>query len=209
MIIKVCGMREDQNIRETEQLGIDLIGLIFYPPSPRFVASKPGYLPQRAKKAGVFVNESPETIGRYIETYQLDFIQLHGHESPGVCRQWQQRGVKVIKSIPVSEQGDLRHTDLYEGCCDLLLFDTRTPSHGGSGVAFDWNILSDYQGDTPFLLSGGICDIDARRIRLISHPRLAGVDLNSRFELSPGLKDIERLAHFISEIKSKNNTCDE
>jgi Phosphoribosylanthranilate isomerase len=198
MIIKVCGMREADNIRKIEALGIDLIGFIFWPKSSRYVSERPAYLPTQCKRVGVFVDEDIETVKHIADEYALDYIQLHGHESPEYCIQLQ--GFHLIKAISVSSRDDIATYKAYEGFVDYLLFDTKCTSVGGSGQQFDWNVLSTYDGNTPFLLSGGIGPNDAEHIKAFRHPKCIGIDLNSRFEIAPGLKDINKLKTFIKSI---------
>ena len=200
-IIKVCGMTDGENIRQTEQLGVDFIGFIFYPRSPRFLFEMPTYLPVRSRRIGVFVNESKDNILMYADRFGLDYIQLHGNESPEYCHNLQATGMKLIKAFSIATPRDLSSVSAYEGLCQYYLFDTKTPQYGGSGNQFDWTLLNRYTGNTPFLLSGGINQYSAAAIRNFHHPRLAGVDINSRFESSPGLKDIGRIQTFISELR--------
>lgn len=200
MIIKVCGMREAENIRAADALPIQMMGFIFYPKSTRYVAKRPEYLPRNTRRVGVFVDEEANHILRIAEEYGLDYIQLHGHESPELCRQLTANGLGVIKTISVSAAEDFTRTSRYESSCAFLLFDTQTPQYGGSGKPFDWDLLQHYRGETPFLLSGGISPQDAERIRNLSHPHWAGIDLNSRFESSPGHKEITLLNDFIHRI---------
>lgn len=203
MKIKVCGMREPENLAAVGALRPDYIGLIFYSRSLRYAGgAEPtalSTLPEEIRKVGVFVNETPETIRRTIERYGLDAVQLHGGESPEFCRELKEY-VEVIKTFPVRSAADFAVCGAYERCCDLFLFDTKTEGYGGSGVAFDWNLLGAYRGGTAFLLSGGIGAEDVAKIRAIGHPRLAGVDLNSRFETEPGVKDVFLLEKFINEL---------
>lgn len=200
-IIKVCGMTNGENIRQTEQLGVDFIGFIFYPRSPRFLFEMPTYLPVRSRRIGVFVNESKDNILMYADRFGLDYIQLHGNESPEFCHNLQAAGMKLIKAFSIATPRDLSSVSAYEGLCQYYLFDTKTPQYGGSGNQFDWTLLNRYTGNTPFLLSGGINQYSAAAIRNFHHPRMAGVDINSRFESSPGLKDIGRIQTFISELR--------
>ena len=201
-IIKVCGMTEADNIRDVEQLGVDMIGFIFYPKSPRCLCERPGYLPLYAKRVGVFVNESKENILMYADRFRLNYIQLHGNESPDYCRTLHNNGLHLIKAFSISLPKDLFDVSAYDGLCDYYLFDTKTPQFGGSGNQFDWNILHRYNGSTPFLLSGGINPYSAKAIKEFHHPRLAGIDLNSRFETAPGLKDVERIEIFLKELRN-------
>ena len=198
MIIKVCGMREAENIREVEALGIDLMGFIFWEKSSRYISKRPAYLPTKCKRVGVFVDEDIESVKRIADDYALDYIQLHGHESSDYCAQLQ--GLHLIKAISVSSRNDIATYKTYEGLVEYFLFDTKCPSVGGSGQQFDWSVLSAYDGSTPFLLSGGIGPDDAERIKSFHHPQCIGIDLNSRFELVPGLKDVIKLQAFIKEL---------
>lgn len=197
-IIKVCGMTQADNIREVEETGIDMMGFIFYPHSPRCLHTPPSCLPVQAKRVGVFVNDLPEQILSRAEQYRLDYIQLHGNESPDFCRQLLTSGVRLIKAFSAFKATEKGATLPYEGICDYFLFDTPTPQYGGSGEQFDWSVLHDYTGNTPFLLSGGIGLHSIRAIRQFHHPLLAGFDLNSRFETSPGIKDVGLIRQFLS-----------
>ena len=198
-MIKVCGMREAENIREVEALGIDWMGFIFWPKSSRYVAEQPVYLPTKCKRVGVFVDEDIEQVQRIADRYIIDIIQLHGHETPEYIQKLE--GRVIIKAFNIATATDFEQTKSYEGIVDFFLFDTKTKLPGGSGEQFDWRVLSAYHGDTPFLLSGGIGPDDAERIRNFNHPKCVGIDLNSRFETAPGLKDINKLKEFIKEIR--------
>ena len=191
-------MREAENIREVEALSIDLMGFIFWEKSSRYISKRPAYLPTKCKRVGVFVDEDIESVKRIADDYALDYIQLHGHESSDYCAQLQ--GLHLIKAISVSSRNDIATYKTYEGLVEYFLFDTKCPSVGGSGQQFDWSVLSAYDGSTPFLLSGGIGPDDAERIKSFHHPQCAGIDLNSRFELAPGLKDVIKLQAFIKEL---------
>ena len=191
-------MREAENIREVEALGIDLMGFIFWEKSSRYISKRPAYLPTKCKRVGVFVDEDIESVKRIADDYALDYIQLHGHESSDYCAQLQ--GLHLIKAISVSSRNDIATYKTYEGLVEYFLFDTKCPSLGGSGQQFDWSVLSAYDGSTPFLLSGGIGPDDAERIKSFHHPQCIGIDLNSRFELAPGLKDVIKLQAFIKEL---------
>ncbi len=191
-------MREAENIREVEALGIDLMGFIFWEKSSRYISKRPAYLPTKCKRVGVFVDEDIESVKRIADDYALDYIQLHGHESSDYCAQLQ--GLHLIKAISVSSRNDIATYKTYEGLVEYFLFDTKCPSVGGSGQQFDWSVLSAYDGSTPFLLSGGIGPDDAERVKSFHHPQCIGIDLNSRFELAPGLKDVIKLQAFIKEL---------
>ena len=203
-IIKVCGMCEAENIREVESLeGIDMLGFIFYPKSPRYVYELPAYLPIHARRIGVFVNEDKQVVSMYVDRFGLDYVQLHGNESPEYCRSLHTAGLKTIKAFSIARPKDLTRVYEYEKDCDLFLFDTKCEQYGGSGNQFDWSILHTYDGDVPFLLSGGINPYSVNALKEFKHPRLAGYDLNSRFELKPGKKDTERIRTFLNELKSQ------
>ena len=202
-MIKVCGMREAENIRAVEALGIDLMGFIFWPKSSRYVNERPAYLPTQCKRVGVFVNASIEEIMQKVQDYALDYIQLHGSESPEYAQRLRSvygDSVAVIKAFNIATKEDLEATKSYEGLADYFLFDTKAQLPGGSGQQFDWSVLADYDGETPFLLSGGIGPDDAERVKSYYHPKCAGIDLNSRFELAPGLKDVKKLKEFIGKV---------
>ncbi|WP_321519226.1 phosphoribosylanthranilate isomerase [uncultured Bacteroides sp.] len=201
MLIKVCGMRDAENIRQVESLGVDLIGLIFYPKSSRFVVCPPSYLPYKAKTVGVFVNEAQETVLALYNQFSLNFVQLHGTESPEYCVSLRDKGLNLIKAFSVATSSDLKATEKYEGLCSYFLFDTKCEGHGGSGEQFDWSILSHYQGKTPFLLSGGISPQSVKELKAFQHELFAGVDLNSCFETAPGMKDVEKLSRFFKELR--------
>ncbi len=196
MKIKVCGMRDPANIREVAALHPDLLGFIFYSRSPRYVVEgiqeALNAVPEPIIKTGVFVNEDTDTIDQLIEAHGLDAVQLHGAESPEVCAALHDR-VKVIKAFGVNEQFDMQVLEPYVGAVDHFLFDTKTEAHGGSGVTFDWRVLDRYKLEVPFFLSGGLSLENLESVKNLQHPAFYGVDLNSRFETGPGIKDIDRL----------------
>jgi phosphoribosylanthranilate isomerase len=199
MIVKVCGMRDAQNIRDVEKLGVDWIGMIFWPQSKRFVAEVPSYLPKHQKRVGVFVDAPLEDIRQHISDYQLNIIQLHGQESPDYVKTLKPH--TTIKAFNIAKADDLVQTEQYEGIGDYFLFDTKGLMVGGNGQKFDWSVLTAYHGKTPFLLSGGIGLDDAESINSFHHPSCIGIDLNSRFEVSPAFKDIDKLKTFLGKIK--------
>ncbi|MCR5780939.1 MAG: phosphoribosylanthranilate isomerase [Bacteroidaceae bacterium] len=216
MMIKVCGMRDADNIREVEALGIDLMGFIFWPKSSRNVSKRPAYLPTKCKRVGVFVDEDVETVKRIANDYALDYIQLHGQETPeylGTLRLVDgfPANLRLIKAFNIATADDLRQTTAYEGLVDYFLFDTKGKSVGGNGAKFDWSVLAAYDGNAPFLLSGGIGPDDAERLHTLraldGFPigKCAGIDLNSRFEITPGLKDVAALRRFLSQLSPLSN----
>ncbi|MDU1903710.1 MAG: phosphoribosylanthranilate isomerase [Dysgonomonas sp.] len=201
-------MKNPDNIEELSRLPIDLMGLIFYPKSPRYIGNlEPDalkVLPENIERVGVFVNEEVDKIQEAISKYNLDYVQLHGNESPEYVRNLKQLApdIKIIKAFSISDASDFDITQEYENLADCFLFDTKTPHYGGSGQKFDWLILNEYKGNTPFFLSGGISLQDTVLIRKLEYNRIIGLDLNSKFEIEPGLKNIELLHRFIKEIKS-------
>ena len=204
MIVKVCGMREAENIRAVEALGVDWVGFIFWEHSSRNVCQRPAYLPTRAKRVGVFVDAPLDVVCQHVEAFGLDVVQLHGSESPAYLHDLRKvlaGDVLIVKAFSIATRDDLLPTSLYEGLADYFLFDTKAQLVGGNGRKFDWNVLAHYNGSTPFLLSGGIGPDDAARLSAFSHPRLAGIDLNSRFEISPALKNVELLKQFLYDIQ--------
>ena len=201
MLVKVCGMRDAENIREVEALGIDWLGMIFWPHSKRYVAQRPAYLPEHAKRVGVFVDTTIEDIMKHVEDYGLDLIQLHGSESPKFVNVLRSAtNLPIIKAFNIAMANDFLQTVPYEGAVDYFLFDTKGKSVGGNGEKFDWSVLADYHGETPFILSGGIGPGDAERLKSFHHKKCVGIDLNSRFEAVPALKDITRIELFLEQL---------
>ena len=204
-LIKVCGMREPDNIRAVEALGVDWLGFIFWPRSSRYVAEKPDYLPARAKRVGVFVDATVEDVAQHVSDYRLDLVQLHGHETPEYIHQLgsayggSATVPRLIKALSIKERTDVAAYKAYEGLVDYFLFDTKAQLVGGNGVKFDWSVLNEYDGRTPFLLSGGIGPDDVGRLHHFHHDKCVGIDLNSRFEVAPALKDINSLKRFLYE----------
>lgn len=202
LIVKVCGMRDADNIRATEKLGIDWLGFIFWPKSSRYVAAPPAYLPQCAKRIGVFVDASTDDVLQHVADYGLHAIQLHGHESPEYIKALSatHHQLSIIKAFNIATPADLEQTKPYKNLVDYFLFDANGKSIGGNGTQFDWTVLKEYHGQTPFLLSGGIGPDDAEHVKAFRHPQLAGIDLNSRFEVAPALKDIQKLTTFLTQL---------
>ena len=200
-LLKVCGMTQGDNIRQVDALGIDLMGFIFYEKSPRCVHEVPDYLPLHAQRVGVFVNASFAVIIEKAEQFGLTYIQLHGCEASDLCQKLKEAGLKVIKAFSIASVDDLLATTNYQEVCDYFLFDTKTPAFGGSGQSFDWDILTHYQGTTPFLLSGGIGPESVEALKCFSHPALVGYDLNSKFEVFPGVKEVSKVNAFFSSLQ--------
>ena len=183
MILKMCGMRDPENIRQLDRVGIDWMGFIFYPRSPRYVEKLPDFMPVHARRVGVFVDERPEETLAKAKEFGLDYLQLHGTESPEYCCRLRDSGLRIIKAFRIETANDLKAVAAYEGICSYFLFDAKTPAYGGSGKTFDWTVLDGYSGETPFLLSGGIGP--------------------EHFEQAPGIKDVKKATQFIQNMKRK------
>ena len=193
-------MRGAENISELIKLNPDYMGFIFYEKSKRFVSTFPEVeIPSEIKKVGVFVNETIDEVIEIAEEHGLGAIQLHGNESPEYCEELKVlmiREVEIFKAFSVDDDFDFSITEAYQKMCDYLLFDTKGKEYGGNGVKFNWQVLDNYKGETPFLLSGGISKVDASEIRNISHKAFAGIDINSGFEIEPALKNIANIKEF-------------
>jgi len=196
MQIKICGLKHRDNIEAVTELKPDYVGFICYAPSPRFAAELDddtlAVVPETISKTAVFVNETAEAIHQLIDKYHFDAIQLHGNEDTEFCAEFKGK-VTVMKAFGIDQDFDFERLNQYVGSVDFFLFDTKTDKHGGSGKSFDWSLLDKYTLDVPFFLSGGLSLDNLKEIKSIKHPQFYGVDLNSRFEIEPGLKDIEKL----------------
>ncbi len=196
--VKICGLRHKDNIFDVVEAGIDYVGMIFYEKSPRYVVDSlhpedVWFLPDEVEKIGVFVNATIDEIKRYAKLYQLNLIQLHGSESPELCKQLQDAGYGVLKAFGVDNDFDFECLKPYKDTVDFFLFDTKSPDHGGSGLAFDWNILSNYDLDIPVFVGGGVSLENVKDLLSYNFPFLYAVDMNSKLEIHPGLKDIEKV----------------
>lgn len=204
--LKVCGMKFAANIASVASLQPDYLGFIFYDKSPRFISDVSAelikYIPSEIKTVGVFVNEDLEIVKKKVNLYQLKAVQLHGDESPAFCSALNDafNSLEVIKAFGVDEDFDFAVLDNYAAVVDYFLFDTKTKAHGGSGKTFDWKILNGYKLDKPYFLSGGIDLEHAAAIAGIEDSRLYAVDINSRFEVEPGVKDAEKIRVFIAKF---------
>lgn len=203
--LKVCGMRDAENIRLLAELKPDYLGFIFYEPSKRYAdnldAAALENLPSCIKKTGVFVNATLEEITEKVQQFKLDAVQLHGQESVEFCMQLKPIGVEIIKAFGIDSEFDFNSLINYQSVIDYYLFDTKTELHGGSGKTFEWTILEKYTLKIPYFLSGGLSAENIKEIRGMNDSRLFALDLNSRFEIQPGLKDIEKLTTVFNEIK--------
>ena len=204
MKIKVCGLRDVENITSLYQVGIRMMGFIFYEKSKRYIDIEKRKalfeaIPSDVKKVGVFVNETKEFVINTIKAYGLDYAQLHGEESPEYCESIKVRS-KVIKAFRVDEEFNFSSLEIYQDC-DYLLFDAKGKERGGNGIKYDWRLLENYKMETPFLLSGGIKPDDVDKILAFEHSKFVGIDINSGFEIEPGLKNIEKIKTFTSYLR--------
>lgn len=202
MIVKVCGMADAEIMHQLAKLKPDMLGFIFYPRSPRFVEGKidPAELrklPSSILKTGVFVNANLNDILEKASIYQLQAIQLHGSESIELCQSLHEKGFVVLKAFNLNKKNDY---EAYAPYCNYFLFDTPSEQHGGTGEKFDWSLLESYKCEIPFLLSGGIGPNDAEEVLQINHPMMAGIDINSKFEMAPGIKDFGKIESFLNKI---------
>jgi phosphoribosylanthranilate isomerase len=206
MKTKLCGLREEQNIWDLAELNPQWMGFIFTPTSPRyFNAAKQRAdlkrLPSSIKKVGVFVNETPEVVKSTVHQHNINSFQLHGNETPEYCASLQSTDIEIIKAFSIDDSFDFSITETYALFIDYFLFDTKGKQAGGNGIAFNWNILNGKRFSKPFLLSGGISPEHAEAIKNFSHPDCIGIDINSRFEISPGLKDVSAIRSFLQNIQ--------
>lgn len=206
MKLKVCGNTNQENINEFMEIAPDYLGFIFYPNSKRYVGNDKSFVQYissltASQKVGVFVNAPFDIVGTLVKDYQLDMVQLHGNESVEYCRQIAQI-IPVIKAFGVQSGFDFESIQYYTDSCKYFLFDTVTPDYGGSGKMFDWSLLDSYKSSTPFFLSGGIGMEHIPALKSFKHNSFVGIDVNSRFELSPGIKNINYLKKFVYELQN-------
>ncbi|AWW00224.1 phosphoribosylanthranilate isomerase [Arcticibacterium luteifluviistationis] len=209
--LKVCGMRDSQNIKDVLTVKPDYMGFIFFHKSPRNLAGNwsPEILqdfPNSTKKVGVFVNETLEVVIDKVKKYKLDMVQLHGSESVVYCQKLQSLKISVMKAFSVDEDFDFETVTPYQKVCTQFLFDTKAKGgYGGHGKTFDWSLLDQYTLDTPFLLAGGIDLSNMEELKNIGNPALTGIDVNSKFEIEPALKDIEKLRQLRKALDGLNS----
>lgn len=198
-------MCDAENIRAVAAFDPDYLGFIFYPGSKRYINADAVHLAgldlPGVRRTGVFVNATLESILKKIALYHLDAVQLHGRETPEFCKRLKEAGTEVIKAFGVDPTFDFAHLEGYVSDCDYFLFDTRTQHHGGSGKMFDWSILTSYKHEKKYFLSGGLSLDSIQAIKAITDDRLYAVDLNSKFETEPGMKDIEKLSLAFQQLK--------
>jgi phosphoribosylanthranilate isomerase len=205
--IKVCGMRDESNINKLVMIAPDFIGFNFYQESARYVGKdfNPGIInsiPADIKKVGVFVKEDMDSVYEKCKTYSLDLAQLHGGETVDQCRELYSKGISLIKVFNVGNKFDFSVLDAFKQYCKYFLFDTTCKTYGGSGRKFNWDILEVYDNSKPLFLSGGIGIEDAELIKKLKNLSIHAVDINSRFETEPGIKDINKIKKFIQILKN-------
>ncbi len=204
MKLKVCGMKYQDNINDVASLQPDYLGFIFHQASPRNFTGGIPKLSESIEKVGVFVDEKVEFISRQIEKHKLSVIQLHGHESPETCRLLKSSGIKVIKVFSIKNEFEFSILEPYEKVCDYFLFDTKGKLPGGNGYTFDWSVLHNYPSTKPFFLSGGIGLKQVEKLHEFKNSPASkycyAIDVNSKFEVEPGIKNIELLKEFKSQL---------
>ncbi len=200
LLVKVCSINREKNLFKISQLDVDMIGLNFYLDSKRYINNISININSNINRVGVFVDPTEAELNQYISDAKLDYLQLHGSESPEFCKAMSSK-CSIIKAFGVDADFDFSMTSDYE-FVDYFLFDTKTILHGGSGKKFNWQKLKEYKGETPFLLAGGIGPEDADKLLEIDHPKFAGVDINSRFEIEPGIKHVGNVDEFIKRLKN-------
>ena len=201
MKLKICGLNDPQNILEVSALLPDYMGFIFWKNSTRYCHAEIPALPETIKKIGVFVDASFDEISTAIEQYQLDGVQLHGNETPEYCRSFKQFPILIIKAFSIDASFDFSVLKSYESVCDFYLFDTKGRLPGGNGVVFNWSQLQNYPSQKPFFLSGGISPEDFDAIKNLNLP-IHAIDVNSKFELQPGIKNTTILQQFHNQLKT-------
>ena len=202
MKFKVCGMKYQDNIAAVANLRPDYLGFIFYDKSPRNFNGIIPTLPNTINKVGVFVDADSNYLLEKVEEYSFDFVQLHGNESPKYCSILKGKGVKIIKAFSILDEFNFNRLLPFEDVCEFFLFDTKGTLVGGNGFTFDWEVLKGYSSKKPFFLSGGIGVDQIEKINAFSKSKASKycrvIDVNSRFEIEPGLKNIEELKIFKS-----------
>jgi phosphoribosylanthranilate isomerase len=209
MNIKVCGITQLKQLQELDEMGIEFVGLNFYSGSPRYAAGKISGEDMRdgdfdIRKVGVFVNEALIKVMKTAEEYGLDIVQLHGDETPEYCKRLSEE-IEVIKTFRINDEINIKAlVEKFDDACDYYLFDTggQTETLGGSGKQFDWNILSNAKIEKPFFLAGGIGLQDVVKVKMFDHPDLFAVDINSKFEIEPGVKDLDLVKMFAQVLRN-------
>lgn len=204
--LKVCGMRNKENIQSLLEVQPDYMGFIFYEKSPRFVGEELdadflNSFPRSVKKVGVFVNAHPDFILKNVKKYNLELVQLHGNETPETCKGLRSRGLTIIKAFSIDNNFNFSRLNNYKSYCDYFLFDTKGQSYGGTGQAFNWDILKNYDNEKPFFLSGGISPVHVEMLTELKGMNMHAVDINSLFETEPGNKDVEKVKKFAKQFR--------
>jgi phosphoribosylanthranilate isomerase len=203
MKLKICGMKYPENILEVSQLLPDYLGFIFWEKSSRYFDGEIPEINKSIKKVGVFVDATSEEIISKIKKYDLNVIQLHGNENPEFCRNLKMENIEIIKVFSVNDDFNFSILKPFENACDYFLFDTKGKLPGGNGITFNWQILQHYKSTKPFFLSGGIGLDDIKNIKKLNLPIYA-IDVNSKFEVEAGLKNIELLKSFKNNLQTLN-----
>ena len=193
--LKICGMRESENIHTVAALSPEYMGFIFYKNSPRYVGDGfeiPASVHSAVKRVGVFVNESLQTLEALVVRHRLDLVQLHGDESGEYCKTLHKMGMATIKAFSIDHQFDFSDTKKYQAWVNYFLFDTKGKFRGGNAQVFDWSLLRHYNQEIPFFLSGGLSDKHLPKIQELAM-NIHAIDVNSGVEISPGLKDVEKI----------------
>jgi len=203
--IKICGMKYPENTEEIALLQPDYMGFIFYEKSARYFQNTIPTIDNSIQKVGVFVNASYAEIEEKVNHYKLDLVQLHGEESAELCDEIENNLVKVIKAFSLDNEFNFNRLEFYKNACSYFLLDTKGKQYGGNGITFDWRILEKYSLDKPYFLSGGIGMENIKDVKEFLQKEYAknwyGIDLNSKFETEPGLKNPELVKEFIQNIK--------
>jgi phosphoribosylanthranilate isomerase len=202
--LKVCGMRDPDNILQVASMYPDYMGFIFYPKSPRYVHKHfkiPEFFPLAIKRVGVFVDAAIEEMIEKVRTYKLDYLQLHGNESPELCEALKKSGVGVIKAFSVDSNFDFNITKPYKSFVDFFLFDTKGKFYGGNAEVFDWGVLQKYDQEVPFFLSGGLNAGNISGIASLLKMNIHALDVNSGIEIAPAVKNPALLKKIKKELK--------
>lgn len=206
MQLKICGLRDVENVNDViGNASPDFLGFIFYEKSSRQVDETKlpdiiSNLPSSVKKVGVFVNATTSVMLEKAEKYKLDFLQLHGNEPAKQCKELSERGQKIIKAFGIRQHFDFDQLQDYVPYISYFLFDTKGEKEGGNGYSFDWKILNSYDQKIPFFLSGGIGLENIEEVKEFNNLNIFALDVNSKFEISPGLKDIVKVKALRNKI---------
>ena len=209
MRVKVCGMTQLEQVEQLEEIGATFAGFIFYPKSPRYalrhLTTAQIKKENKVNKVGVFVNASMDSVLQMVDECRLHMVQLHGDESPKFCEKIADY-ISVVKAFRLSDNDHIEWMiKPYMGVCDMFLFDTEGAGYGGTGKKFNWDILDGSVIGKPFFLSGGIQPDDSNKLKAFAQTPVANalfaVDINSKFELTPGVKDMGKVRKFVEELK--------